>query len=570
MNLLMTMKLNITTKLSVAFIVMLLISMNNTFTVGFAETPLLKSSTHIQETSEHKGETIPILDVSGNESVMVDSSSKKMALNSVEGLSAKNGSFESTGSEIYGVLLSADDWVFDGAASTVGVMASPAELGFPAATDGNKALYIGVDNVNGAVTSGKAFQDFGQSSAGMIYTVTAQVNRGHLYAIGYKLSLRDAVTNIELASTKKLGNVSFYYIEDTPRTLRLQVETSGTIGPTAALRTSIDNIVIRQQNAKNFDSAVVGKEENSPLNSQAKQKTATSNSGLRTSADNVVSNEQNSPFNSRAKQGTATSNTDLRTSIENMIGRQQNPSLAKGFVFAVVGKEENSPFYLQVKQGCIAAANKLTNVKCIYLGPERRDVRLQNFIIEELVNNKVDAIAVSVTQSKWLSSNGLLKAKEAGIPVITFNSDIELTNENLRLAYIGSDNFEIGKAMGMALKKLKPQGGKVIILSGRKDATNLNQRILGVRQTLVGENDTASLTSLLGDLKGWYELRAPYYSYGRPEMANEQFSKMLSPAYNADVLISVGDWPQSNSDYYREMVKPFEIKIKNKWVPGQN
>jgi ribose transport system substrate-binding protein len=480
---------------------------------------------------------IVMLLLSTNNTLAVDSKHENNDLNSFEELSAKNGSFESTGNEVYSVLLSAVDWVFDGAASTIGVMVNPAELGFPAAVDGNKALYIGVDYVNGAVTSGKAFQDLGQSSVGMIYTVTAQVNRGHLYDIGYKLSLRDAVNDTELASTTNLGKVSFSYKETTARTLRLQVETYGTISPTAALRTSIDNIVVRQQNAKDFNSA-------------------------------IVINEEKTPFDSHAKQGTATSNAGLPTSADYVVIKQHDPARTKDFIFAVVGKEENSPFYLQVKQGCLAAAKKLAKVKCIYRGPERRDVRLQSFIIEELVDDKVDAIAVSVTQSKWLTSHGLLKAKEAGIPVITFNSDIDLAyeSENLRLAYIGSDNFEIGKAMGIALKKLKPQGGKVIILSGREDATNLNQRILGVRQTLVGENDTASLSRMLGDLKGWSEIRTPYYSYGRPDMANAQFSKMLSPTYSATALISVGGWPQFNSDSYREMVKPYEIKIRNKEV----
>jgi hypothetical protein len=56
------------------------------------------------------------------------------------------------------------------------------------------------------------------------------------------------------------------------------------------------------------------------------------------------------------------------------------PSLAKDFVFAIVGKEESSPYYLQAKQGCLAAAQKLPNVKCLYRGPSKTDVRLQNYL----------------------------------------------------------------------------------------------------------------------------------------------------------------------------------------------
>jgi len=155
-----------------------------------------------------------------------------------------NGSFESTGSAVYGPLLSADDWTFSGAASTVGVMPNPVALGFPAASDGSKALYIGVDNVGGTSTSGKAYQDIGQSVVDTTYTISAEANADSSWPAGYKLSLRDASTDAELASTISTGAVSISFIATTARSLRLQLETNGAVGTGSALRASVDNLVL--------------------------------------------------------------------------------------------------------------------------------------------------------------------------------------------------------------------------------------------------------------------------------------------------------------------------------------
>ena len=53
-------------------------------------------------------------------------------------------------------------------------------------------------------------------------------------------------------------------------------------------------------------------------------------------------------------------------------------------------------------------------------------------------------------------------AVAAGIPVITMDSDV---NSAARTCYIGSDNYEIGSAMGELLCEKLPEGGKVAILA---------------------------------------------------------------------------------------------------------
>ena len=157
----------------------------------------------------------------------------------------ENGSFESTGEVTFAPSLrSADSWIFAGHASAVGALANPAQSQFPAAAHGSNVLYLGVDYVGDESTSGRAYQDLGRTRGGKTYTVTAVAAAHSRWEAGYKVSLRDASTDVELASSTSTGSVSIEYTETEARTLRLQIETNGAVTTGSALRTSVDNVVL--------------------------------------------------------------------------------------------------------------------------------------------------------------------------------------------------------------------------------------------------------------------------------------------------------------------------------------
>jgi len=237
---------------------------------------------------------------------------------------------------------------------------------------------------------------------------------------------------------------------------------------------------------------------------------------------------------------------------------------AKELKFALVSKEYNSPFFLLSKAGCENAAASLDGVKCLYKGGSEVNPRLQNEIIEELIENEeVDGIAVAVINSDFISKRSLSLAKEAGIPIITYDSDLKLKDKNLRLAYIGSDNFELGVALGNELKAIRPNGGLVCIQSGVKGAINLNLRMQGIRYTLSGENKVISLQNALENNNGWTEYeRCPFYSWENKKRAVDQLKNILDN--EEDILfVSVGGWAQYYEHYVEEM-QPYRVKIQNK------
>lgn len=236
--------------------------------------------------------------------------------------------------------------------------------------------------------------------------------------------------------------------------------------------------------------------------------------------------------------------------------------------FAVVPKYQ-SVFFEQSAKGCQDAAEQIPGVECIYRGPEKGNVREQNKIIEQLISEGVDGIAVAVTKSDFLAKHSIQKAVKAGIPIITYDSDFDTPTlhkyKNLRLAYIGTNNFKFGRALGEQLKKLRPQGGTLMIQTGRPDAPNLNLRIMGLRSALSGKTYANPPGDMLKNEQGWSEVRLPMLNYDNVKRAIKQLDSFLKVKPNkADAFVAVGGWPQNNEQRYREIITPFQGQLNSK------
>src|SRR5688572_4351499 len=106
----------------------------------------------------------------------------------------------------------------------------------------------------------------------------------------------------------------------------------------------------------------------------------------------------------------------------------------------------------------------------------------QNQIIETLVSQGYDAIAVSVnapTDQVPVINKAAVKAK-----LITFDSDAPKSN---RLLYIGTNNYEAGKVLGGEIVKLLPNGGKIAVFVGTLAADNAKERLRGVQDAIASK-----------------------------------------------------------------------------------
>ncbi|WP_076412751.1 substrate-binding domain-containing protein [Shewanella sp. UCD-KL12] len=247
------------------------------------------------------------------------------------------------------------------------------------------------------------------------------------------------------------------------------------------------------------------------------------------------------------------------------------PALADNLRLALIPKEINNPFFIATGEGCKVAAAKLGNVECIFRGSSNIDVRSQNRLISDLIDEGVDGIAVSVSQSEFLASHSIQKAIKRGIPVITYDADFDRETlakyQNLRQAYVGSDDFKLGKALGEQLKQLRPEGGGVIIQSGRPDSPNLNLRMMGVRSALSGKSYINPPGERLSGENGWIESSKPLYNFGQFDNALRDLKVVLNSYQDReiDAFIAVGGWPQF-IDGYREIVEPHKTSLQQKEI----
>jgi ribose transport system substrate-binding protein len=154
----------------------------------------------------------------------------------------------------------------------------------------------------------------------------------------------------------------------------------------------------------------------------------------------------------------------------------------KKMIFAFVPKLLDNPVFQVAWQGAQGAAKDLGNgkIEVQRFAPVKSDAVEQAQIIESLIEKKVDGIAVSVNDADALKES-IDKAVDAGIPVVTFDSDAP---KSKRSAYYGTANAPSGKKMAEYLVKTMGTKGNIGILMGTPGAPNLEERKEGILQFL--------------------------------------------------------------------------------------
>ncbi len=236
------------------------------------------------------------------------------------------------------------------------------------------------------------------------------------------------------------------------------------------------------------------------------------------------------------------------------------------FTFALVPKNMNNPFFDQARDGCKKAEAESNGAfECMYIGPgEHGGGEEQVQIVQDLVAKKVDGIAVAVANAAAMVV-ALQAAKDAGIPVLTWDSDMLPENKDLRLAYIGTHNYEIGTNLAKLAMQIKPKGGTVCIQSGGAAAANHNERMQGIRDTLSGAASAASPGDVLTGQNGWTEIEGcPLYTNDDFPLSVQQFEDIMAKNPNLDAFIPTGGFPQFVPDANRAAVEKYKSKIADK------
>jgi ribose transport system substrate-binding protein len=231
--------------------------------------------------------------------------------------------------------------------------------------------------------------------------------------------------------------------------------------------------------------------------------------------------------------------------------------------FALVPKSMNNPFYDQARDGCKKAeAESHGAFQCLYIGPgEHGGGEEQEEIVQDLVVKKVDGIAVAPANAAAMA-HALEAAKAAAIPVLTFDSDVLPESRSLRLAYVGTDNYEIGVNIAKIVRTIKPKGGTICIQSGGAAAANHNERMKGIRDTLAGTVSPEPPGVRLTGQDGWTEVDGcPLYTNDDFPLSVQQFQDIMLKNPGLDAFASTAGFAQTVPDANRAAVAPFKAKI---------
>src|SRR5215210_8453313 len=127
---------------------------------------------------------------------------------------------------------------------------------------------------------------------------------------------------------------------------------------------------------------------------------------------------------------------------------------ADKYRFALVPKAMNNPFFDLARDGCMKAQEELKNIECVYIGPGEHTEAEQVQIVQDLITQRVDGIAVSPSNAAAMAS-ALKAAKDAGIPTVTWDADLLPEDKQYRAAFIGTKNYDIGVNLAKIAQKLK-------------------------------------------------------------------------------------------------------------------
>lgn len=163
---------------------------------------------------------------------------------------------------------------------------------------------------------------------------------------------------------------------------------------------------------------------------------------------------------------------------------------------AIVAKALGIGFFEAAAKGAEEAAQELGDVEIIYTGPTDTTAEGQIEVINSLIAQNVDAIAISANDPDALVP-ALKKAMQRGITVISWDSGVAPEGREMQL------NPSSSPLIGNMIIKLAadnlPDGGDVAVLSATATATNQNTWIAEMNKVLPNYPKINVVTTVYGD-----------------------------------------------------------------------
>lgn len=159
----------------------------------------------------------------------------------------------------------------------------------------------------------------------------------------------------------------------------------------------------------------------------------------------------------------------------------QEAKAKDSYEIVILVKSMGNGFFDATFKGSQQAAEELGNINTTYMGPVQTTAEGQIEIIETLIAQRVDGIAISANDADALIPV-TKKAMAAGIKVISFDSGI---NEGGRIVDLVPSKSElIGRQQVQLAAELAEYKGDVAVLSASAQATNQNAWINWMKEEI--------------------------------------------------------------------------------------
>ena len=139
-----------------------------------------------------------------------------------------------------------------------------------------------------------------------------------------------------------------------------------------------------------------------------------------------------------------------------------------------------SDFWTIARAGCNKAVSELGNVDLEFRLPDGTAAE-QKRIMDDLLTKGVAGIAISPVDP----ANQTLTFNEVAKRTLLITQDSDAPQSD-RACYIGTNNVDAGRAAGRLLKKVLPDGGKIMVFVGSLDAQNAKDRFAGIKEVIAG------------------------------------------------------------------------------------
>lgn len=144
----------------------------------------------------------------------------------------------------------------------------------------------------------------------------------------------------------------------------------------------------------------------------------------------------------------------------------------------------NHEYWMTLNEGIQAEAEK-TGVSVNTVGETKVDVDAMTKYIDSAIASKVDGI-ITMALSPAAIGPAIDRAKDAGIPVVLVDTDAP---ESKRDAYVGTSNYDAGKAAGEAMIEATKGSAKIGVIRGSESQETDNDRIKGFEDAISAEKN---------------------------------------------------------------------------------